>query len=274
MLVALPFAVWPSLAFALLARQALLPIDVPHSVHLASASKEVWPIGDTIKIYYRVKGHWDEGHGIGDARKGESACEDHREARGDGRPDRYDLKFIERKGDDAIFGNEEVKPSAVNVLYSARLADGRTQYPSEMKLAPRPVVMRNEAWLLLPEFCGKRPDNGSPYEIPQPRGDIIGIPGSQARVQFEVAKANHEAWIELRGPDKLDREPSDEQASFTEVPKGGPIRMAIKSGGFHEIEDENKEKEGGNLPGRGDLRPHRGAERLSHDRQGRERLRE
>ena len=59
-----------------------------------------------------------------------------------------------RDGDDAIFG-ADVKPASVNVLYSARLADGRTKYPSEMKLVPRPVVTRNEAWLLLPEFCGK-----------------------------------------------------------------------------------------------------------------------
>jgi hypothetical protein len=231
LLVALPFAIWPNIAFALLARQALLPIEVPHSVKLESASKEVWPIGDTIQIRYRVKDRWNEDM-VGSVTVTPLGA----------RPDRYDLRFIQRDGDDAIFGADDVKPSSVNVRYSARLADGRTQYPSEMKLVPRPVVMRNEAWLLLPEFCGKRPDNGAPYEIQQPRGDIIGIPGSTARVRFEVAGPKHEAWIELRGPDKLEREPGDEEVSFTEVPRGEPIKMEIKSGGVRVIEDEEHNK--------------------------------
>ncbi len=227
LLIAIPFAVWPRLSAALLARQALLDIEVPHSVELQNASKPVWPIGDTISIQYRAKGKWTEDmEGVVTVTPL------------GGRPDRYPLKFIKQDGADAIFGADDVKPSSVNLLHSARLADGRTVQKSEMKLVPRPVVMRNEAWLLLPEFCGTRPDGGR-YEIQQPRGDVIGIPGSKVRVQFEVADPKHEAWIELRGPEKIMPRTDGDQASFTEVPRGEPVKMDIKSGGFREIDDED-----------------------------------
>jgi hypothetical protein len=225
LMVALPFVIWPSTAFALLARQALVPVDVPHSVGLDSVSVAVWPIGDTIPIRYRVKKKWSEDM-VGTLTVTPLG----------GRPDRYDLEFIERDGDDAIFG-ADVKAAAADLRYSARLADGRTRYPSVMRLVPRPVVMRNEAWLLLPEFCGKRPDTGGPYEIPQPRGDVIGIPGCRVRVQFEVAP-EHEAWIELRGPD---REPGEENLQFAEVAKGAPIKMEIKRGVRKHVDEDKVE---------------------------------
>jgi hypothetical protein len=230
LLIAIPFAIWPRLSATLLARQALIDVDVPHSVELASVSKEVWPIGDTISIRYRVKGKWTEDM-VGNVTVTPVG----------GRPDRYLLKFVKQDGDDAIFGADEVMPSSVNLLHSARLADGRTLLRSEMKLVPRPVVMHNEAWLLLPEFCGTRPDGGR-YEIPQPRGDVIGIPGSQVRVQFEIANPKHEGWIEFRGRDKINAPSASGEASFAEVPKGKPLKMDIKSGGFRDIDDENGNK--------------------------------
>src|SRR5260370_1477583 len=54
MLVALPFAIWPGICFALLARQALADVEVPHSVTLVTVSQEYWPIGEKIKLYIRV----------------------------------------------------------------------------------------------------------------------------------------------------------------------------------------------------------------------------
>src|SRR6516162_10060214 len=45
LMVALPFAIWPGICFALLARQALSDVEVPHSVSLVSLSPEYWPIG-------------------------------------------------------------------------------------------------------------------------------------------------------------------------------------------------------------------------------------
>ncbi|HZZ80490.1 MAG TPA: hypothetical protein VFE62_18445, partial [Gemmataceae bacterium] len=46
LLVLIPFAIRPEVCFALLARQALLPVEVPHSVELTSSSVEVWPMGE------------------------------------------------------------------------------------------------------------------------------------------------------------------------------------------------------------------------------------
>src|SRR5205807_770983 len=58
--VLLPIAIWPGLCFALLQRQLLLDVEVPHAVALVSASKEIWPIGDKIKIVYRVTGEYSD----------------------------------------------------------------------------------------------------------------------------------------------------------------------------------------------------------------------
>src|SRR5262249_50796521 len=58
-LVALPFALAPGLCFALLQRQALADVDIPHSVSLVSASREYWPMNEPITIYMRVRGEYD-----------------------------------------------------------------------------------------------------------------------------------------------------------------------------------------------------------------------
>src|SRR5260370_41736072 len=60
LLVALPFAIWPGICFALLTRQALSDVEVPHSVTLVSLSQEYWPIGEKIKLCFRVTGDWNE----------------------------------------------------------------------------------------------------------------------------------------------------------------------------------------------------------------------
>jgi hypothetical protein len=189
--IALPLALWPNLCFALLARQGLLDVEVPHSVKMKSASKEFWPIGEDIKIYYRVTGEYNRDM-IGSV---------YVEPEGQA-GDSYPLEFLTEDADGAIF-SADVRPSSVDVRYSARLEDGRPRYPSVLRVVPRPVVKENKAWLLLPEFCGKLPD-GRRYEQPQGRGDVVGIPGSSVRVQFEVDTLQHQAWLELLEYEKVE----------------------------------------------------------------------
>ncbi|MSQ96702.1 MAG: hypothetical protein EXR98_19410 [Gemmataceae bacterium] len=211
LIAAIPVLVWPSTVFALLERQALRDVDVPHSVTLASASEEVWPIGDTIPIRYRVKGKYsaDMIGTVSVTPQGTSTAA-------------YKLEFLLEDEQGAIFG-VDVLPSSVpsssrTIRYSARIADGRTKYPSELKLVPRPVVSRDKAWILLPAFCDARPNvkEKKRYERPQERGDVIGIPGSAVRVQFEVDNAKHQAWIELLGPEKSDPNRSEEEGPVPE----------------------------------------------------------
>ena len=152
-----------------------------------------------------------------------------------GRPDRYPLMFVWRDGDDAIFGVEDVKPSSVNVLYSARLADGRTPgHPSEMELVPRPV-RHAQRGLAAPARILRQPhlDDGGPYEIQQPRGDVIGIPGSEG------------LRISVRGGRPRDTKPGSSCAAPREdrgsarrrerllcrgPQRPAPLKMEVKSG--------------------------------------------
>lgn len=213
LIAAVPVLIWPQTVFALLSRQALphLEIDIPHSVTLESASQEVAPIGDTILIRYRVKGKYTADM-IGTV-----------SVTPQGAPTAlYDLVFQFEDNQGAIFG-VDVSPSSVpsssrTVRYSAKLADGRTKYPSEIKLVPRPVVVKDKAWILLPAFCDSRPNvkEKKRYERPQERGDVIGIPGSAVRVQFEVDNDQHQAWIELLGPERVDPNRSEEDGPIPE----------------------------------------------------------
>jgi hypothetical protein len=202
----IPLALAPRVSFALLLRQALLDVDVPHSVSLVSASAEVWPAGDTIPIRIRVSGNWDEDM-EGTLRvspKGEKTAI-------------YPLTFIEAAGDDAIFG-ADVHPAMSDITYAARLYDGRTKAPSTMKVVPRPVVRVEtiKAWVQLPAYVGTKPSGGR-YEEPQPRGEVTGIAGSSVRVRFEVDGANHKASLALYRPN-LTGAKTEDDLPVREVP--------------------------------------------------------
>lgn len=202
----MPFLIFPGVSFALLARQALLDRDIPRSVYLESASKEVWPMGETIPIFYRVTGKYDADM-IGTVYVSSST----------GPTDRYPLEFVLEDEQGALF-KAEVTGASDNIRYWARLSDGRTRAPSEMRIVPRPVVTENQAWVILPAYCGKRPD-GERYERPQVRGDVIGIPGSGVRVQFEVHRPIQSAWLDLKGYERIDAKTDDEDVSVREVLK-------------------------------------------------------
>ncbi len=222
---ALPFLIFPNVSLALLARQALEDVDIPHLVQLRSVSTEIWLQGEPVPIRFRVSGRFDEDM------VGRLTVTPEGEAK-----DRFDLVFIRKEGDEAIFG-ADVPPTrgasagytAPTIRYSARLGDGRTKAPSEMTLVPRPVVVANRAWTILPEFCGKD-SVGERYQRPQGGdGDVVGIPGSGVRVQFEVQRPIKKAWLELRGVE-LDAKPLPEGGTLPEVRKGiVPLRIWQKT---------------------------------------------
>lgn len=222
----IPFLIWPGVCFALLGRQVMLPIEIPHSIYLENISPEYWPIGDKIPIRYRVRGEFTPAM-VGDLYVTPL-----------GQPtDNYPLAFIQQDGKEAIFG-ADVHPSSNDLQYTAHMGDGRTKLPSEMKLVPRPVVTESLAWTVLPRYCGKTkqeyeqqgPD-APRYEEQQGRGDVVGIPGSSVRVRITVQKPVKEAWIELLGPEKLNPQPTEESAPPVEISKG-KTKMAISADGL------------------------------------------
>jgi hypothetical protein len=218
LLAALPYALWPDMSWALLQRQVLMPVEIPHSVYLTSVSNRVSPIGDDIEIYYRVSGAFDEDM-IGSLSVTPAGQ----------RTDRYPISYKTKDSKGAIFG-AKIPSSSADFLYSAHLADGRTRLPSVMKLVPRPVVIENQAWIVLPEFCGKRPDGGR-YEQPQGRGDVVGIPGSAVRVALKTQKAITKAKLEIIGPQAGEGKTSEDDMPPPEVVKR-ELLLTAGSDGF------------------------------------------
>lgn len=213
----LPFAIWPKLSFALLCRQMLLPVDVPHSVQLTSTSPAVWPIGEDIPIQFKVEGAFadDMVGSLYVTPAGEST-------------QRYDLEFHGQKDGVAVFG-AYVKPSSVDITYTARLADGRTKIPTEMKLVPRPIVTSNRAFVQLPAYCGLKPAKQGVsvderrYEVEAAKGDVVGIPGSAVRVEIQTQKDIKEAWLELLGSEIVD--PKNAEARVDAKPDRRPMTV-------------------------------------------------
>jgi hypothetical protein len=198
---AVPLVLWPALSVALLERQLLADVEVPHRVQLANLTPEVWPAGEKVKLVYRVTA--DD---IGDDWAGEVVVAP------DGQPrDRFPLTFLERDGDGRALFGVELPPASADFVHSARLGDGRSHRPSAVRFVPRPVIERQDAFVLLPASCGVRPD-GTRYEQPQGRGDVVGIPGSAVRVSVGVQKPIKTATLEVLGPERFDpARPDDDQ---------------------------------------------------------------
>lgn len=182
------FAAAPETSRALLARQFLADREIPRSVTLAApADRIVWPAGEELVLRFRARGRasWEGLRG-----RVRLAPE--------GRPaETLPLVFESLGPEGAVFA-ARVPPGTGRVSYRASLKDGRTRRPAEILYEPRPVVTRLEAALVLPEYCGTRPD-GSRYEQARPRGDVAGPAGAWARVRFEAQKTLARAAIELLG---------------------------------------------------------------------------
>ncbi len=205
----IPTAIWPSLVFTLVARQALLDFEIPHSVTLENESAPYWPMGDDIEIKYLVKGNFAEDM-IGTLKvtpEGQSAS-------------LYELRYTEKHKDGALFGAtiSARDISTETIQFSARLRDGRTKHRSKMTLVARPSLLSGnpKAWLIYPEYCTQ----GQPrFEKQQSRGDVSGIIGSSVRIEAQTVRPVKLAWVELLGPEKIETKRDSVDAQFAEVVK-------------------------------------------------------
>jgi hypothetical protein len=178
-------------------RQFLADEPIPRSIHLEGISPVIWPSGEAVALKFHVTRRpmlW------GWPRTGRVRVYPV------GRPaEDYELlastELSEREGTfEAV-----IPATSVDFTYRAWLGDGRTREAGHVHFEPRPVVRRQDAWVRLPLYVGTRPD-GSPFEQYQPRGEIVGLFGSSARVTMETQKPVREATLELLGhpaPDLL-----------------------------------------------------------------------
>lgn len=191
----LPALLFPATASALLARMVLLNRPIPRSIALEPVTEEVWPSGDPVPVRFLVRGAASEG-----------LAGTVRVVRTNGRREDYPLVYDgpgDEEGDTQYLAR--INASSESFQYYAWLGDGRTHEPGTIRYEPRPELVRWEAWCILPEFLGRRPDR-SRYEEPQEKGDVSGYAGSGARVRVEIQKPVEGAWLEILGTAGVDGE--------------------------------------------------------------------
>jgi hypothetical protein len=212
---ALLLALWPATVLVLLARQFLADEDIPRAVSLESLRAEaVWPAGEEGSLRFRVVGE-----DLPEDLQGEVRVDP------DGQPREHYALVLEGRDEagQAIY-QARIPASSTDFTYVAWLNHSRTRRPARVRFEPRPAVTKQEAWVLLPSYCGLRSNwrlqaaldsvpvsmglahvpvallATGPFEEPQKGGDIVRrLPGSAARVAVDIQKPVVTAKLEILG---------------------------------------------------------------------------
>lgn len=202
-LLAVPLVVATETSVALALRQLLFPVDIPRSVHIVAGEqmpqplrakgigKTVWPNDDDVQLQFLATGPGAEHAGNGTA-----------VLSGEGLPTEYVelVRLPTQPGVDGVVYQATVKSPGRSFQAKAWIGDGRTKQPVGITLEPRPDLVANEAYLILPAFVGLRPD-GKPYEELQDRGDITGFRDCRARIVVTASKPLARATLQLMTPE-------------------------------------------------------------------------
>ncbi|MFO0809630.1 MAG: hypothetical protein U0746_13480 [Gemmataceae bacterium] len=178
----------------LLARQGLAAVEVPRQFSLRNETNEVWPAGEEVTLRLEIEGPHPPNSMSLDVLVVDDAGSQERLTT-------PDYKVIEQRSAD--IGRVDVVavpvPSALgDFTFHAWYADARLKTPGRVRRVPRPSVVRQDAWTLLPKHVGTTPD-GRQYALPQTKGEIVGLPGSSAMVAFITQKPIVKATLELLG---------------------------------------------------------------------------
>lgn len=177
---------FPQTALALLARQVLLDREVPRQVHLENRTVEVWPSGDPVSLLFRVSGPgW---------RKDMSGTV--RIQPDDAPAEVHPLTWVRDEPDGSALFGAEIPGGVGKFQFHCWLGDGRLRRPGGVTFEPRPDVVTQTAWVILPEYCGLRP-GGARYEEVQPKGEVMAMADSDVRVRILANKPLERATLQL-----------------------------------------------------------------------------
>lgn len=195
-------AVRPELVSALLARQALLPVEIPRSVRLVNRTPELWPSGDEVELLFDVTGR------VADDATGSVRVSP------EGQPaETFPLTLAKRTDDEHAVFAAKLPPSSVPFTFRARLSDGRTRQPGQVRFEPRPVVTEVNAWVLLPKYVDPKGENR--YERFQPQGEVRALPDSAVRVAAATSKPVAKATLVLLARDEAGQEREERRLPMT-----------------------------------------------------------
>ncbi|HWE37038.1 MAG TPA: hypothetical protein VG406_10765 [Isosphaeraceae bacterium] len=176
----------PATTRALLARQALADVEIPRSLRLEGIGPRVGVAGEEVVVRVRASGP-----GVRDRLRGRLRIE----------PDEGPAVEVALARESAAVFAARVPLSRSSFRFRAWLGDGRLKWPGRVRVEPRPAVARLDATLVLPSYCGTKPD-GRPFERPAPNGDVAGPTGASARVVVAAQKPIAGGTIELLGRDR------------------------------------------------------------------------
>ena len=155
---------------ALLARQLLFDRDIPRQYKVVSVTRTIWPAGEEVELHFRVKGP-----NLGQHLSGSTTIFPQ-----DQGSESFELEFSKMEGTDEALYIARVPPMSANFGFRAYIGDARLANVGYVKYVPRPVITEQEAWVLL-RFGNRGKELKTPYPQKQVRGDIVSLPGQQAR---------------------------------------------------------------------------------------------
>jgi hypothetical protein len=184
------FIAFPVLVQELLARQWLRDQPITRSVTLLADQDRIVPAGDPVDVFLTATGTgWNE------QMKGRLRIAP------EGMPaENFVLEFARKDEEGRGIFVAHVPQTSVPFEYRGWLGDGRTRAPGKVHFEPRPATKDLKAYLILPEYVGKRPSGGR-YEELLDKGDIVGWPDCDARIEVTANKPLTEAVLELLGTD-------------------------------------------------------------------------
>jgi hypothetical protein len=204
----------PKTVSVLLVRQTLGEGEIPRGLHLANWTSEIWPAGEPVRLRLFAYGRYDPNTDL-------SIEIQFDEERKRVFPATQTSKIWELHTFTARY-EAEISADCGELSFNAWLGDARLKVPGWIRRVPRPAVIKQDAWTILPAHCGTKPD-GQRYHVEQPRGEIFGLPGSGALVRCKSQKPIVKGRVELLGTPAR----NEEGKALVEVKRA--IDMEVKS---------------------------------------------
>ncbi|MGL4424619.1 MAG: hypothetical protein ACRCZF_28455, partial [Gemmataceae bacterium] len=224
----------PKLTTALLARQALLPIDIPRNVEMENLTPELWPSGDEVELRFRVTGAFTT-EAVGNVR-----------VMPEGQPAEDYILTYEKPDDTAGIFYTKLPASSLPFTFRAKLRDGRSRHEHQVRFEPRPVVQELNAWLVLPSYVD--PEGKRRYDRFQPQAEVTALADCGVRIQMTASKPLKSGKVlvlgrEGSGPEKVVLEVPLEVVAMTEAAPASYTaywNLPTKATGYRiEVEDAN-----------------------------------
>jgi hypothetical protein len=231
LLVAALYALNPPLMGALLARQALADVEIPHQIQLRVDHPIVYfptePRDNDrdrlVKLLVKAEGK------VADSLVGTLRIYPER-----GSSIRYYLEYDSTLGENLMqFRSLIPYLNAGEARYRAWLGDGRLRKPALLRFVPRPVVKDVQAITRLPDYVGKRWSDGADGEVPfeqlQDNGDIATYPDATAVISIKTTESAVVGWLELlRGESaKLSELPEELRQESRPVEQRQPAQASL-----------------------------------------------